>query len=89
MTIKDDHLARVRSLVAGIVTTIGDPGVLAPEKPLYELGIDSLATVNLIVVLAEEAGIDLEEYIDDIDTPRTIGDLCAVAAMFERVKAAC
>lgn len=82
------HLERVRALVAGLLTTAGDADALSLERPLYELGLDSLATVNLMVSLAEAAGVDLEDFVDDVDTPRTIGDLCALAARFDAAPAA-
>lgn len=55
---------------------------LTPETAFFELGLDSLATVNLMVTLADEADVDLEDFADDLDTPATVGALCQIAAVF-------
>ncbi|MGE5461498.1 MAG: acyl carrier protein [Solirubrobacterales bacterium] len=36
-----------------------DPGSIAPETPLADLGFDSLAFAELALALEEELGIDL------------------------------
>jgi acyl carrier protein len=86
MTHNEVYLPQIRALIVGLVTNISDPTTIQPERALYELGIDSLATVNLLVDISEAANVDLEDFVDDIVTPKTVDDLCALAAMFEMEK---
>lgn len=86
MTSNEVYLPQIRALIAGVVTNISDPTTIRLDQPLHELGIDSLATVNLMVALSEAANIDLEDFVDDIVALQTVSDLCALAGMFEEKK---
>lgn len=82
MTGEANMLAQVQRLIAGQVADLGDPTVIRPDQMLYEYGVDSLAAVSLMVGLAEEMGVDLEDFASDIDPPTKVGDLCDLAARF-------
>ncbi len=50
----------------------GDPATVKPESKFSDLGIDSLDTVDLLMNLEDEIGIEIEldqkvETIDDLD----------------------
>lgn len=83
MSYSEHHIARVQRLIIEVIPTLADSAAVKPETALNELGIDSLATVNLMVGLAEASGVDLEDHFDNISIPHTIGDLCDIAALFE------
>lgn len=82
MNHSDPHFSTVREMVAHFVK-LADDEALTPQTLLHEVGLDSLATVNLMVALAEAAEVDLEDHLDDLAPPRTIGDLCAIAVRFD------
>lgn len=63
------------------------PDDIVPEATLHTLGIDSLAAVNLVVALSADAGVDLEDFIDDLDTPTDIAGLCEIAVRFRTIPA--
>ncbi|WP_217564595.1 acyl carrier protein [Vibrio cholerae] len=73
----------MQEVIRELVTTLTDTDEIKLEQPLYELGVDSLATVNLLVELSLRADVDLEDFVDDMETPKSVADLCAVMAMFE------
>ena len=80
------YLPEVTDLIQGVVNHIATGQPLPLTQPLYELGIDSLATVNLLVDMAERTEVELDDFIDDIDPPKTVGDLCQVAATLKDMK---
>jgi len=80
------YIDEVTELIQGVVNHVSTGQPLTINQPLYELGIDSLATVNLLVEMAERAEIELDDFIDDIDPPKTVGDLCQVAATLKDMK---
>ena len=80
------YLPEVTDLIQGVVNHIATGQPLTLTQPLYELGIDSLATVNLLVDMAERTEVELDDFIDDIDPPKTVGDLCQVAATLKDMK---
>lgn len=82
MTQDAEMLDLVQGLIAGQISGIGDPKTIRPDQMLYEYGVDSLAAVSLMVGLAEETGVDLEDFANDIDPPTRVGDLCNLAARF-------
>ncbi len=82
MTGEANMLAQVQRLIAGQVAGLGDPTVIRPDQMLYEYGVDSLAAVSLMVGLAEEMGVDLEDFASDIDPPTKVRDLCDLAVRF-------
>ena len=52
-----------------------DPAAVEPDVSLTDLGLDSLAAVELFDVLQERTGVPLE--IDDADLALTVGQLAA------------
>lgn len=72
----------VRRLISASTEGRVSGEMIAEDQNLYEFGIDSLATVSLLVALAEETGIDLEQFIDDMDTPRSVSDIVSIAKKF-------
>lgn len=79
------YLPEVAEVIKGAMNSI-DVQDLSIQQPLYELGIDSLVTINLLVEMGSLADIDLEDFIDDIDPPKTIGDLCQITALLKGMK---
>jgi len=75
-------LEMVRRLIAAQITDLPDQNALSPITKLTELGIDSLATVSLLVALAEETGVTLEDFADNLELPNSIEDLCILAETF-------
>jgi acyl carrier protein len=82
MTSDSSVLELVRCLIAAQITDLPAQAALLPEKKLNELGIDSLATVSLLVGLSEETGAHLEDFADDLELPTSVHDLCVLAEMF-------
>ncbi|GAD90003.1 hypothetical protein VHA01S_031_00160 [Vibrio halioticoli NBRC 102217] len=80
---EEKYFGVVQEVIRELVTTLTDTDEIKLEQPLYELGVDSLATVNLLVELSLRADVDLEDFVDDMETPKNVADLCAVMAMFE------
>lgn len=52
-----------------------DPAAVGPDTSLADLGLDSLAAVELFDILQERTGIPLE--IDDADLALTVNELAA------------
>ncbi|MBI3928824.1 MAG: acyl carrier protein [Armatimonadetes bacterium] len=68
----DPEFARqVRAALFQVTTR--DLGTLTTDRELAELGLDSVSTVEMLVVLEDELGITLEQ--DDLEQVRTFGDL--------------
>jgi len=82
MTSDPSVLELVRRLLAAQITNLPDQGALVPGKKLNELGIDSLATVSLMVGLSAETGANLEDFADNIELPTSVHDLCVLAETF-------
>jgi rhodanese-related sulfurtransferase len=64
---------------------LGTPVDLSPlpdDTPLNTLGLDSLLTISVLVMLLEDWGVDLGEHADSLVTPSTLGDLYAIADRF-------
>ncbi|MFF4710518.1 rhodanese-like domain-containing protein [Streptomyces eurythermus] len=64
---------------------LGKPVDLSPlpdDTALNTLGLDSLLTINVLVTLLEDCGVDLGEHADSLVTPSTLGDLYAIADRF-------
>lgn len=75
------YLPRVESVIRATVTFQQDV-TLQEDTELYTLGIDSLSTINVLLALAADYQIELENFISEIDGLKTVGDLCALAATF-------
>ncbi|MEU3955035.1 rhodanese-like domain-containing protein [Streptomyces achromogenes] len=75
-----------REKVAGYLEeALGKPVDLSPlpdDTALNALGLDSLLTINVLVTLLEDCGVDLGEHADSLVTPSTLGDLYAIADRF-------
>lgn len=80
------YFETVKEVIGQAVTSVKDIHAIRMEQPLYELGVDSLATVNLLVELSMIADVDLEDFVDDMDTPKTVAELCSVMALFMEAK---
>jgi len=52
------------------------------DTPLNEVGLDSLATIGVLVSMLEDSGVDMGEYADSLVTPSTLGDLFEIAKRF-------
>jgi rhodanese-related sulfurtransferase len=80
----------VNERVGGYLEAVlGKPVDLAglPEgTALSTLGLDSLATISVLVTLLEDSGVDLAEHADSLVTPSTVGDLSAIADRFLAVE---
>lgn len=50
-----------------------DAEVISPSATLEDLGLDSMALVELLLILEEEFGTPMPE--DDESAPRTLGEL--------------
>ena len=50
-----------------------DVGPLTPERPIAELGLDSITLADLMMTLEDELKIDLER--DEVEKLVTLGDL--------------
>lgn len=48
-------------------------GPLAPDQPLVELGLDSIAMTDLVMVLEDDFGVNLER--EDMEGLTTLADL--------------
>jgi len=76
----------IKEKVAGYIgTAVGKPVDLAPlpdDTPLNTLGLDSLATIGVLVTLLEDCDVDLGKHADSLVTPSTLNDLYAIATRF-------
>lgn len=64
---------------------LGKPVDLSPlpgDTALNTFGLDSLATIGVLVTLLEDCGVDLGEHADSLVTPNTLDDLYAIAGRF-------
>lgn len=75
------YLVRVEKVIRTTVT-FAQEVQLHEDTELYTLGIDSLSTINVLLALAADYQIELENFISEIDGLKTVGDLCALAAKF-------
>lgn len=57
---------------------------LSSEMMLDDIGLDSLAVVDLLFELAAQCDADLETALEGLDPPRTLGDLAAIARSFQQ-----
>jgi hypothetical protein len=57
------------------VTSVTGERELTPGDSMAELGIDSIATLNIIVEAAEAHGLDLDALAEDGAPPATLGEL--------------
>lgn len=59
-----------------------DVAQLPEDTTLTTLGLDSLATISVLVSLLEDCGVDLGEHADSLVTPSSLGDLFNIAGRF-------
>jgi len=77
--------ARIIRLISQVVPVKVEQ--IRPSHRLREdLGMDSVASMELLSMLAEE--LDLDVGVEDAATVRTVADTIALAARFLRAKAA-
>ncbi len=67
--------ADLARFVGESVTSVAQGRTLLPGDTMAELGIDSIATLNIIVTAAEAHGLDLDRLSDTGTPPVTLGDL--------------
>ncbi len=77
------YMDDIKNAISNAITDFNEADSLHAEKPLYEIGLDSLATVGLLVELSVLADVDLDDFVDDMEPPQTVGDLCSVMALFK------
>ena len=74
-------LDTIRGLIAERRPDLADKVTsLAREVGLDDIGLDSLAVVDLLFELAARYDADLETALEGLDPPRTLGDLAAIAS---------
>lgn len=62
--------------------TVKDLGPITAERPLNDLGLDSVSTAELIIVLEDSLDLSLEQ--SDVEKLKNFGDL---AALVEQARA--
>jgi acyl carrier protein len=67
--------SQIRSVLLDHARLVGDPLSLAPEKDLYQFGMTSLASVN--VMLALEDAFDVE-FPDHMLNKRVFGSIATI-----------
>lgn len=75
------YLTRVEKVIRATVT-FPQEVQLQEETELYTLGIDSLTTINVLLALATDYQVELENFVSEIEGLKTVGDLCDLAAKF-------
>jgi acyl carrier protein len=60
-----------------------DIAALDDEVDLSSLGLDSILAITVLVGLAEEFGVDLEDYVESLTAPRSLGNLISIVLMFQ------
>lgn len=79
MFTRPQTLDQIRRLILPHLPGQADPALLHLETRLRDIGLDSIATVSVLMALGEEMGADLDRMVDDVVLPVTLGDLCALA----------
>lgn len=60
--VKESHKVIEESLIREVAAILSkDPGLIEPEMPLHEMGVDSLGFVELLVVIEKKFKIKLME----------------------------
>ncbi|AYW90815.1 cupin domain-containing protein [Yersinia pseudotuberculosis] len=80
------YLTRVEKVIRATVT-FPQEVQLQEQTELYTLGIDSLTTINVLLALATDYQVELENFVSEIDGLKTVGDLCGLAAKFSAANA--
>ncbi|EBA1655685.1 cupin domain-containing protein [Salmonella enterica subsp. enterica] len=78
---QQSSLTRVEKVICETVT-LPENTRLHTDTELFTLGVDSLTTINLLLALANDYQVELESFISEIDTLKTVGDLCLLAEKF-------
>jgi acyl carrier protein len=73
-----DHRSEVAKLVSDVFRL--DPGLIEPDSPLEELGIDSKGRVRLLAALEVRYGVTI-----DLDALDRFADVAAVADVLTEV----
>ena len=71
---------RVRRIVADHGKLSADPSRLSADTDLYESGLTSFATVQLMLALEEEFGIEIPDRLLNRRTFQSIGAMSSVVA---------
>ena len=77
------YLEQIRAIVADHGRLLVDPRTLEPESDLYQAGLTSLSTVNLMLALEEHFDV---EFKDSMLGRKTFGSLRALEAAITELK---
>ena len=72
---RDDVLQRLRRLMARTAQVDVEWGKVGPDAPIADLGIDSLAMLDLIYDVQQEFGLEFDPQ--QLVRVRTVGELAA------------
>jgi acyl carrier protein len=73
---RDEELARIRERVADVLARISGHGAPGPDDDLAELGMDSMARLDLLALLEQEFSVELTE--DLIPEFRTVNRIARI-----------
>lgn len=80
-----DYMAMVRAAIAQQKPELAAKrDELSAEVGLDEIGLDSLATVEVLLSLSSRFDVDLETAFEGLSPPRTVGDLAHIASTFAK-----
>lgn len=85
MDVPVDLDARIIKLISQVVP-VKPEQIKRDDRLREDLGMDSVASMELLSMLAEE--LDLDVGVEDAATVRTVADTIALAARFLKAKAA-
>jgi acyl carrier protein len=71
---------QIRPILAAHARLLVDPSQLDEDSDLYEAGLTSLSTVNLMLALEEHFNVEFLDRMLGRKTFQTIGSLCAAIA---------
>jgi acyl carrier protein len=71
---------QIRAILAAHARLLVDPGELADDSDLYQAGLTSLSTVNLMLALEEHFDVEFLDRMLGRKTFQTIGSLAAAIA---------
>ncbi len=83
--VEDTSLNLVRSMIEERQPDLaGKADTLPAATALADIGLDSLAVVELLFALAADFDVDLETAFEGLDPPRTLGDLANITHSFAK-----
>jgi acyl carrier protein len=75
----------VKEAVQETVHTVENADDLSPQSALADLGIDSISVLPMLLQLVTKLGCDLDKITENLETPRTIGDLVTILSSAENL----